>query len=126
MLMRTEAKLKTEQHCALRCDAVQSGRRLQTFQINILPPASGFKCNPIQRTSKKQAGLFAASFLLIHNLLFYPEAGSSTFLRNVGEHLAGLDVPEVSRGLHFIVNAVRTSRPHKNRVWGRSLTDPYT
>jgi hypothetical protein len=62
------------------CVAVESGRILLMFQRNIVFLSSGSKSKP----SKKQAPLLSGCLLV---LLFDPEDGGSTFLRNVVELL---------------------------------------
>jgi hypothetical protein len=73
-----------EDYYRLECDAIQSGRSLQTFPRNLLPPSSEYK-------SKPSVGIPPSPYIRITffmlGLLFHPEDEDSRFLRNAPNDL---------------------------------------
>lgn len=72
--------------------AVQSGRILPMFRRNILLPPSGSKTNTRNKPSRSEGQAMHPTCkpllaCFVHGLLFDPEIGDRTFLRNIGEIL---------------------------------------
>jgi hypothetical protein len=83
----------SEEQYLLGCDAVKSGRGSLTFRWKVLPPSS------VSKSNQQANALFSPSppcsypclysyYFITLGLFFYPEDVSSTFFRNVGEHLS--------------------------------------
>jgi hypothetical protein len=67
----------TEEYDPLGCNAIYFRRSLPTFRRDVSSPSSGSESKP-----RKKPTINRVSILL--DLLFDPEDGDDTFLRNVG------------------------------------------